>query len=350
MCPFAGWDMPLHYGSQLEEHHAVRQKAGLFDVSHMRVLDVVGPDSRHFLLHMLANHLDKLQTTGAAMYTCLLNRSGGVIDDLIVYLREDGYRLILNAGNSDRDITWFREHSTRYRVVLHPRQDLAILALQGPQAEFVLSSAVDANLGFSPGELQRFHSTESHGLFVSRTGYTGEDGFELLVPSDQAGQWWRQLCQLGALPCGLGARDTLRLEAGLHLHGQDLDETHTPLESGLGWTVAMRPAERNFIGRQALEEQAQRGPVSEFSGVLLLEKGVLRNGMSLRQGDTEIGQITSGGFSPTLNCSIALARVNPNLPSRECHLEIRGKLKEATLVPPVFVRNGKSRLEAIPHE
>lgn len=348
MTPFAGWDMPLHYGSQVDEHHTVRTGAGLFDVSHMLILDVAGGGSRPFLLRLLANNVDKLEP-GGALYSCMLNHSGGVMDDLVVYRgREaDSYRLVLNAGNREKDLRWIRQQAETFPLVLTVRNDLAILAVQGPAAEAVLCSVLEtAQLREAIGGLGRFQFVESEALFISRTGYTGEDGFELMLPAQQAGDWWQRLEQAGARPVGLGARDTLRLEAGMHLHGQDLDEEHTPLESGLGWTLAWEPPERDFIGRDALQKQRRDGVTEGLVGLLLLEKGVLRGGMPVFAEGQQVGLITSGGYSPTLLRSIALARIRRGI-SGACQVEIRGQLKTARVVKPVFVRNGKATMEAI---
>lgn len=348
MTPFGGWEMPLHYGSQIDEHHEVRNNAGLFDVSHMLVLDLHGPGTRPFLRRLLANDIDKLKEPGQAIYSCMLNTSGGVIDDLVAYFRaEESYRLVLNAGNREQDMHWIRQQAAKFRVSLLPQTEFSMLAIQGPKAELLLCSVLDSKVSESTKALKRFQSLETEDLFISRTGYTGEDGFELILPSSQAEAWWQRLERAGAKPTGLGARDTLRLEAGMHLHGQDLDEHHSPLESGLGWTVAWQPETREFIGKDVLLRQKQRGGLPLFAGVLLLEKGVLRSGMTLLAGQQAIGVITSGGFSPSLNQSIALARVTGDLKGNKCEIEIRGKMKMAKLVKPVFVRNGTPQLKEI---
>ena len=339
---FGGWDMPLHYGSQLQEHHQVRRAAGLFDVSHMTVVDFADPSSTRTLLrYLLANDVARLYP-GKALYTSLLNDAGGVIDDLIVYDRgEQGYRLVLNAATRDKDLAWIAPIAERFGAVWRQRDDLAMLAVQGPEAftwlEAVLGTATVAALR----ALKPFHALETDGLFIARTGYTGEDGVEILPPATEASELWDRILAAGVAPCGLGARDTLRLEAGMNLYGSDMDETTTPLVSGLGWTVAWEPADRDFIGRAALERQRAAGVPQTFVGLVLEERGVLRGHQHVYAGDREIGQITSGTFSPTLNRAIALARVEAGGGDR-CQVDIRGKRLPARVVKPPFVRHGRA--------
>jgi aminomethyltransferase len=352
---FGGWDMPLHYGSQLEEHHAVRRDAGMFDVSHMAVVDITGEKTREFLRHLLANDVARLKSTGKALYSCMLLPTGGVIDDLIVYfLSQNHYRLVVNAGTRDKDIAWIRRHAAEYGLDVLERQDLAMIAVQGPQArekavQLLPESQRQAALAlgaFFGAPVGAPSGSPWGGWFVARTGYTGEDGFEMMIPAAEVVGAWNQLRALGVAPAGLGARDTLRLEAGMNLYGNDMDETRHPLESGLAWTVAFEPAERNFIGRAALE-QAKREGSAEMIGLLLEERGVLRSHqkvVSAAGSSAAAGEVTSGGFSPTLNRSIALARVPQNF-GNTVQVEIRGKLHAARVVKPPFVRHGKAMID-----
>jgi len=341
MVPFGGWDMPLHYGSQIEEHHAVRRAAGVFDVSHMRAVDVAGADARAYLRRLLANDVARLKTPGKALYSCMLDPQGGVIDDLIVYhLRDDWFRVVLNAATTAKDLSWMRGEAAGLAVDLRPRTDLAMLAIQGPAARGLAQPLLPEALREAAGALEPFCAVAADDRFVARTGYTGEDGVEVMLPSGAAAGFWRALLGAGVRPCGLGARDTLRLEAGMSLYGQDMDETVSPLESGLAWTVAFEPADRDFVGRVALEAQRARGGLRRFVGLVLLDRGVLRPHQKVFAGEREMGEITSGGFAPTLDRSIALARVHHELGDR-CAVEIRGKRLAAAVVKPPFVRNGQ---------
>jgi len=342
MVPFGGWDMPLHYGSQLEEHHAVRRAAGVFDVSHMRAVDLTGADARAYLRRLLANDVAKLATPGRALYSCMLNPQGGVVDDLIVYhLREDRFRVVVNAATTTKDLAWMRDQAAGFEVVLAPRADLSMLAIQGPEARQLAGPLLPAALREPAMAVRPFSAMAGEDWFVARTGYTGEDGFEVMLPNAAAPVFWRALLEAGVRPAGLGARDTLRLEAGMNLYGQDMDETVSPLESGLAWTVAFDPAERDFVGRAALEaERARAGELRRFVGLVLLDRGVLRSHQKVFAGDREMGEITSGGFAPTLERSIALARVAHDLGDR-CAVEVRGKRLAAAVVKPPFVRNGQ---------
>jgi aminomethyltransferase len=343
--PFGGWDMPLHYGSQLEEHHLVRQSAGMFDVSHMRPVDVEGAGAQAFLRRLLANDIAKLQAPGKALYSCMLNEAGGVVDDLIVYARgPNRYRVVVNAGTADKDIAWMQQHAASVEVIIKPRTDLAMIAVQGPEARELVEPLLPADVRASAMQLKPFFGTGGERWFVGRTGYTGEDGFEIMLPEDEAADTWQALHAAGVNPCGLGARDTLRLEAGMNLYGQDMDETTGPLESGLTWTVAWEPADREFIGRAALTKLCNDPARREFVGLLLTGRGILRGHQKVLANGTEVGEITSGGFSPTLDRSIALARVAPGL-GKTCAVDIRGKLVEAQVVRPPFVRHGKACIE-----
>jgi len=337
MMDFGGWDMPLHYGSQLQEHHQVRNAAGLFDVSHMTIVDFPDPTpTRALLRYLLANDVARLYP-GKALYTCLLNQAGGVIDDLIVYDRgESGYRLVLNAATHDKDLAWIAPIAERFNAAWQERDDLAMLAVQGPEALAKLDAVLNPETAAAVRASSRFHAVESHGLFIARTGYTGEDGVEILPPVAGAPVLWDRLLAAGVAPCGLGARDTLRLEAGMSLYGSDMDETTTPLVSGLAWTVAWQPLDRDFIGRTALEQQRASGVPQTFVGLVLEARGVLRSHQTIYDGHREIGVTTSGAFSPTLNRGIALARVTAGVGER-CQVDIRGKHLPVRVIKPPFL-------------
>jgi aminomethyltransferase len=337
MVDFGGWDMPVNYGSQIEEHHAVRSDAGMFDVSHMLPLDVEGDRARDFLTHLVANNVAKLKTPGKAIYSCMLNEAGGVIDDLIIYWRgENRFRIVVNAGTADNDLVWMHKQAEPYGVKLTPRCDLAMIAIQGPNARQKVWEAMpglqDVSSAMTP-----FNAVEVGDMFVARTGYTGEDGFEIMLPVKAAAFFWQALLDAGVKPCGLGARDTLRLEAGMNLYGQDMDETTSPLESGLAWTVDLN-SERDFVGKAALQNSEI---TQQLVGLLLLDKGVLRAHQKVFTKHGE-GEITSGTFSPTLEKSIALARIPLGIaPGEEVDVEIRDKRLKAKVVKYPFVRNGK---------
>jgi aminomethyltransferase len=344
MVDFGGWEMPLHYGSQLEEHHAVRRDAGLFDVSHMRVVDVRGGEARAFLRRALANDVGRLATPGRALYSCMLADDGGVLDDLIVYLvRDDFFRAVVNAATAEKDVAWLESLRARWAmdVATEPRGDLAILALQGPRALERLAQALPA-VGAVAGTLAPFSASHVADFMVARTGYTGEDGFEIVMPAAQAVSTWLSLVAAGARPCGLAARDTLRLEAGMNLYGQDMDAATSPYDAGLDWTVDLR-GERDFVGREAI---LARGARRERVGLALLDAaGVLRAHQDVFAGEEHVGEVTSGTFSPTLGRSIALARVRRGIaPGSVVQVAVRGKRLAARVVKPAFVRHGKSLL------
>jgi aminomethyltransferase len=347
---FGGWDMPLSYGSQLDEHRAVRRDSGIFDVSHMCAVDLKGPRVRDFLRRILANDVARLTVPGTALYSCMLLPSGGVIDDLIVYfLTEDCFRLVVNAGTRRKDLDWLGEHAPPFRVSVRERSDLAIVAVQGPKAREKIASLLPAAGRERALGIARFSAAAIDSWFVARTGYTGEDGFEILLPAAEAEGLWRSLVGRGVTPAGLGARDTLRLEAGMNLYGSDMDENRHPLESGLAWTVAFAPDERDFIGRAALERARSEG-CDRMVGLVLEERGVLRNHQAVfaeagaEGSPARVGEITSGTFSPTLNRAIALARVRGDVPAR-LWVEIRGRTQAVRVVKPPFVRNGKALIE-----
>ena len=348
MVDFGGWDMPLHYGSQINEHHAVRNDAGMFDVSHMRVVDIAGastPGPRDFLRYALANNVDRLKAPGKALYSCLLDPQGQVLDDLIVYyLREDFFRVVVNAATADKDVAWLAklrsEHAPGLSLTL--RTDLAMIAVQGPNARAKVWRALPGSEG-ATSALKPFSGIETNTdgipLFVARTGYTGEDGFEIIVPGERAVSLWDALRAAGVAPCGLGARDTLRLEAGMNLYGQDMDETVTPLESGLAWTVDLASA-RDFVGKAALVASPPR---RQLAGLIALEGGGVLRAHQTVLADGGDGEITSGSFSPTLAKSIALARLPVGVPlGATVRAQVREKQLAARVVKPPFVRNGKA--------
>lgn len=340
MVDFAGWELPIHYGSQMEEHKAVREAAGMFDVSHMTVVDIHGDDARDFLRHLLANDVAKLADKGRALYGCMLDENGGVIDDLITYwLDEQFYRTVVNAATRENDLAWMRRVAGAFDVEIVERDDLAMIAVQGPDAR---EKVIDILSAREAESLKPFRATSHGDFFIARTGYTGEDGFEVLLPAGEAEGFWNALLDAGVQPCGLGARDSLRLEAGLNLYGQDMDTTTTPLESNLGWTVAFEPEDRDFIGRTALERQNEAGVSRQMVGLVLGRGGIPRTGAVVHTPAGE-GQVTSGVFGPTTQCPVALARI-PAGEFDEVEVELRGRKLSARVVKPPFVRQGKVRV------
>lgn len=350
MVDFSGWDMPVQYQSLIDEHHAVRQHAGMFDVSHMTIVDITGPDAEAWLRYLLANDVARLNH-GQALYSAMLNAEGGVIDDLIVYRRpDDSFRLISNCGTRDKDLAWMEANRGSYDINITELPDTAIIAVQGPAS---LNAVTDllARRGATAeaacvGALKPFHAMEVGSWFLSRTGYTGEHGIEILLPNSDAPALWDDFVSAGISPVGLGARDTLRLEAGLNLYGHEMDETISPLSANMGWTVAWEPAERSFVGRDALQQHRQalqKGELQVLVGLVLEERGVLRDGLrvecTLSDGSTADGVLTSGSFSPTLKHGIALARIPAD--AQSCAVELRGKRVPVRKVKPGFVRQGK---------
>ena len=341
MVDFGGWDMPLHYGSQVEEHHQVRRDCGVFDVSHMTVVDVTGAQAKAWLQHLLANDVERLKTPGKALYSGMLNERGGVIDDLIVYLTDWGYRVVVNAATRDKDLAWMQAQTAGFDVALNERAELAMLAIQGPNARAKTAELVSPARAALIHELKVFQGLPEGDWFIARTGYTGEDGLEIMLPAEQAADFLTELVGAGLAPIGLGARDTLRLEAGMNLYGQDMDEDTSPLAANMAWTIAWEPAERQFVGRSALESQRAAGNQPKLVGLVLEERGVLRAHQVVRVEGVGEGEITSGSFSPTLNKSIALARV-PAATGDRAEVEIRGKWYPVRVVQANFVRNGKA--------
>ena len=345
MVDFHGWMMPLHYGSQLDEHHAVRRDAGMFDVSHMTIVDLRGARTREFLRFLLANDVAKLTTPGKALYSGMLNASAGVIDDLIVYfMTQDYFRLVVNSATREKDLAWIEEHAAAYGVEITVRDDLALIAVQGPQAKEKAGTLFTEAQRQVVDGMKPFFGVQAGDLFIATTGYTGEAGYEIALPNEQAADFWQALVNAGVQPCGLGARDTLRLEAGMNLYGQEMDEGISPLAANMGWTIAFEPADRQFIGRDALESQREHG-TEQLVGLVMTEKGVLRNGLPVRftdaQGNPQEGVITSGTFSPTLGYSIALARVPQGI-GETAIVQIRNREMPVRVTKPVFVRAGKA--------
>ncbi len=340
MVDFGGWDMPVHYGSQIEEHHAVRRAAGMFDTSHMLAVDLQGAGAREFLRHVLANDADKLNHPGRALYSCMLNEEGGVIDDLIAYFfAERSFRLIVNSGRAEQDLAWLEAQRLHLKsaIDIMPQRDLAMIAVQGPQARERVWQALPHTRAASAA-LPPFHSVESGEVMLARTGYTGEDGFELVCPAASAEAIWSRLIGAGVKPCGLGARDTLRLEAGMSLWGHEMDERVSPLDAGLAWTVELKSA-RDFAGKAALLAHPQR---RQLAGLVLAEKGGVLRGQQKVVTPQGEGEITSGSFSPTLERSIALARLPLGTAiGSVVQVAVRDRQLAAKVVKPPFVRNGK---------
>jgi len=344
MVDFGGWDMPISYGSQIEEHHQVRRDAGMFDVSHMTVVDLRGERVREFLRHLVANSVDKLKVAGKALYTAMLNPQGGVIDDLIVYFMDESFfRLVVNAATREKDLAWISQQAKAFGVQVSERPDFAMIAVQGPNARDRVIGLLRDEDRARIGKLGRFaagvaHLQDGTELFVARTGYTGEDGFEVVVPEPAAVSLWNALLAAGVKPAGLGARDTLRLEAGMNLYGQDMDDTVSPYEAALGWTVVMDEG-RDFIGRNAIEAHRSAAP-RQLVGLVMDEKGVLRHGQKVLTPNGE-GEILSGTFSPTLGKAIAFARVPAGDLAQGVRVDIRGREVPVRVVKFPFVREGQ---------
>ncbi|HEY7772603.1 MAG TPA: glycine cleavage system aminomethyltransferase GcvT [Marinagarivorans sp.] len=345
MVDFGGWWMPVNYGSQIEEHKAVRTTAGMFDVSHMTIVDVHGEQAQAFLRYLLANDVAKLTEQGKALYTGMLNEQGGVIDDLIVYLMPLGYRLVVNCATREKDLAWMNQQAQKFDVQITERPELAMVAIQGPQARQKVSEVLSADAA-ALASLGVFYgiglSGERSDWFAARTGYTGEDGFEIMVPATDVCAFWQQLADAGVQPCGLGARDTLRLEAGMNLYGHEMDDNTSPLVANMGWTIAWEPASRDFIGRSAIAQEKANGVQFRLVGLVMRSRGVLREGYEVVVPHSEVrGVITSGTFSPSLGVSIAIARV-PVGEVTSAEVIIRGKNTSVDVVKPNFVRNGEA--------
>jgi len=338
---FGGWDMPLHYGSQINEHHIVRNNAGMFDVSHMTIVDVYGTDATPFLRKLLANDVAKINKPGKALYSGMLNEKGGVIDDLIVYyLTDNNYRMVVNASTQEKDLAWIRKQSEGFQVELKHQDDRVSLAIQGPESRSLAMSVMNNEQKRLAEKLQPFYAVEVDGWFIARTGYTGEDGFEITVPESDGKLFWDNLIAVGVEPCGLGSRDTLRLEAGMNLYGSEMDEETSPWQANMGWTVDLGDQQRRFIGRDALEEEKVAGIKNKLVGLVLQGKGVLRAHQKVVVEGIGEGEITSGTFSPTLKVGIAMARV-PAPTGEQAFVAVRKQLLPVKVIKPGFVRNGK---------
>ena len=340
---FGGWALPVNYGSQIEEHRAVRKNVGMFDVSHMTVSDINGEDTLAFLSFILANDISKVTATpGKALYSCMLNEDGGVIDDLIVYYMSDTHcRLVTNAGTNQKDMAWLNQQAANFEITFNERKELALIALQGPNAIATCEKILEPEFANTVSGLKRFQGAFYGDAFAGRTGYTGEDGIEFIIDAELANSLWEKFINAGVQPCGLGARDTLRLESGMSLYGNDLDEQHTPLESGLKWTVSIKD-DRDFIGKKSLVEKPAN---NKMIGLILLDRGVLRGHQTVLLNDQEIGEITSGTFSPSLEQSIALARVSSNTELNvgdTVQIAVRKKKLNAIVAQYPFIKNGNA--------
>lgn len=342
MVDFHGWEMPINYGSQIEEHHAVRQDAGMFDVSHMTIVDIKGTDAKAFLRRLVINDVSKLDVAGKALYTGMCNHEGGVIDDLIVYFFTDtDYRLVVNSATREKDLAWINEQAAEFSVTITERPEFAMIAVQGPKAKAKVATILDEQQAAAVEGMKPFFSVQAGDLFIATTGYTGESGYEIALPEDQAADLWQKLLEAGVKPCGLGARDTLRLEAGMNLYGLDMDESVSPLAANMAWTISWDDESRNFIGRETLATQRAAGDQPKLIGLVLEEKGVLRTGLKVITSEGE-GVITSGTFSPTLGHSIAMARVPRGVKLEDTvQVEMRKKLVDVKVIKPSFARNGK---------
>lgn len=339
MVDFAGWQMPIHYGSQIEEHNIVRNDVGMFDVSHMAVIDITGNDAKKFLQFTSANDIARCKEPGKALYGCMLNKQAGIIDDLIAYfISETYYRIVVNAGCFIKDFEWLNNAAKDFSVQIIYRSDLSIIAVQGPSALITVTKSLTDYPYNEIDNLKSFEFIQNKDIFVARTGYTGEKGIEIILPHQEAVIVWEKLISAGVNPIGLGARDTLRLEAGLNLYGLDMDETTTPFESNLGWTVSLSD-ERDFIGKYALLEQKKFGISKKLIGIVLEDKGILRSNQKVYVNDNMVGVVTSGTFSPTLKQSIAFARVSEI--ADDYLVEIRNKKHRARKCSIPFVKNSK---------
>lgn len=342
MVDFHGWEMPINYGSQIEEHHAVRKSVGMFDVSHMTIVDIQGADAKAYLQRLVNNDVAKLTVKGKALYTGMLNENGGVIDDLIIYyFTETDYRLVVNSATREKDLAWLNKQAEGFDITIAERSEFAMIAVQGPQAKAKVDTLLTEEQRKAVDNMKPFFGVQAGNLFIATTGYTGEQGYEMIVANNEAPQLWQNLLDSGVTACGLGARDTLRLEAGMNLYGLDMDESISPLAANMAWTISWQPEERNFMGKQALLAQKAAGDQPQLLGLVLTEKGVLRSGLTVNTPAGE-GVITSGTFSPTLGHSIALARLPSSVKVGDTvEVVMRKKLVEVTVTQPVFVRQGK---------
>lgn len=347
MAEFASWEMPLYYGSQIEEHQIVRTDAGMFDVSHMNVVDFIGTGARNYLHYLIANNVDKLKEQGKALYSCMLNDKGGVVDDLIVYkFNDQDYRMVINAATREKDLAWITQNKVGFDVEIKPHPEFAMIAIQGPNAITKTQSVLTPKQREASKNLKIFQGIEVDGWWIARTGYTGEDGYEIMLPAEAAPNFWQALLGAKITPCGLVPRDSLRLEAGMCLYGSEMDENITPLETSLEWTIGWEPTTRKFIGREVLEKQKREGVKRNLYGLIIGKgEGILRSHQKVIT-PSGTGEITSGGFSPTLGHSVALARLPSKVKINDrVFVEIRGKNISARVIKPNFVRNGKKVFE-----
>jgi aminomethyltransferase len=348
LVPFAGYEMPVQYPAGITaEHRAVREAAGLFDVSHMGELVVRGPQALELVQHVSINDAARIDV-GQAQYSAMCLESGGVIDDLLIYRYPDRYMLVVNAANVDKDRGWIETQSRAFDVVVEDvSEDTALVALQGPAAREILRPL--ANIDVDAITYYRFGEGEVDGVpaTISGTGYTGEDGFELYVAAEDASRLWRALLRAGApaglVPTGLGARDSLRLEMGYALYGNDLDERHTPLESGLGWVTKLDKGP--FVGRAALLAQKEAGVPRKLVGLTVSGRGVPRPGYGILSGGASVGSVTSGTVSPSLGVGVALGYVPAGeaAPGTRLGIDARGRALEAVVVRPPFYSKGSIR-------
>ena len=340
MVDFHGWMMPLHYGSQIDEHHAVRTDAGMFDVSHMTIVDLRGSRTREFLRYLLANDVAKLKTPGKALYTGMLNASGGVIDDLIVYyFTEDFFRLVVNSATREKDLSWITQHAEPFGIEITVRDDLSMIAVQGPNAQAKAATLFNDAQRQAVEGMKPFFGVQAGDLFIATTGYTGEAGYEIAMPNEKAADFWRALVEAGVKPAGLGARDTLRLEKGFCLYGNDIDDTTSPLEGGLGWITKFAEG-KDFIDRALMEKQKAEGVTRKLVGFRMIDRGIPRHGYKIAAaGGGEIGHVTSGTMSPCLKVGFGLGYVKPEYarPGTEVAVVIREKPLRAEVVKIPFV-------------
>ena len=341
MVDFHGWSMPINYGSQINEHNSVRENCGIFDVSHMTILDFKGDDAETFVRKLISNDIKKLTEPYAGLYSAMVNEQGGVIDDLIAYKMENGYRLVVNCATRGEDLKWISSKSLNFKVEMTERDDLSMIAVQGPRSLDVLS-ACPAPIVRALESKKRQQGVYGNNMFATKTGYTGEIGFEVILPHEQAVNLWQNAIDAGAVPVGLGARDTLRLEAGMNLYGFEMDEFITPFECNMSWTVDFSDSDRDFYGKKALENILKEENYNELVGIMLDERTILRQGQKLWFNENKDldGIVTSGTYSPTLKKPIALARI-PKADLKSCFTEVRDKKVFAKIGSPKFIKEGK---------
>ena len=336
MVNFSNWEMPISYSSLIEEHNAVRNTVGIFDVSHMSVFDFDGDNQVAFFEKIFANDIKKIYKDNKAIYGALLNEEGGILDDLIIYHANNKFRLVSNCSTREQNRQWFEKHAVEFGVKVLERSDMGILAIQGPDAlnKILEIKEIDNQVN----TLQSFGCMFEGDKLYARTGYTGEDGLELIVPTKDINHLWDQALELGCTPIGLGARDTLRLEAGLNLYGNDMTINNHPYESNMGWTIDMSDENREFIGKDAILSIDQ-SKSQKIVGIILQDKGILRSGYEITHEQGK-GVVLSGSYSPTLQSSIGLARVDQGY-KENGKVMIRNKLLNIDFVSPRFLGQGK---------